>query len=698
MARRSVPIPSSDGAWPVPCPARASRARRYGEWTRASAEETYNLAHMQLAPGARLGPYEIRAAIGAGGMGEVYRATDTRLDRTVAIKVLPRILSDDPEFRARFAREAKTISTLDHPHICALYDVGEADETAYLVMQHLEGETLAARLARSALPIDQALRYGAEIAAALDHAHRHGIVHRDLKPGNIMLTKSGARLLDFGLAKPIAHAAAAESTRLDAPLTSQGLVVGTVPYMAPEQIEGREADARTDIFAFGAVLHEMLTGTRAFAAPTVASLAGAILHEEPPPPSRLVPAVPPALDHVVRRCIAKDPDDRWASAHDLLIELTWIREGGSGVVAPIAPSTMKRERRLWLLGAVVLAALGAAAWLVRSPAPAPRGPSRFVLTPPPNLSWLVWAVPTVSPDGQHVAMTATEAGGRQTLWVRRIDGVAFRRVDGVTNFLDARPFWSADSRWIVFADGQALKRAEVGGGPPQVICPLERIEQFGGATMNRDGVVLVGRTAGPLQRVLATGGTPQPAATLDTEHGEASQVDPSFLPDGRHYLFTSRTAARSKIVVGALESRDRTEVVANAAFAVYVPPGLILFWRDGRPHVQRFDAARLRAEGEAQPVDPQLHPETAFASSTGTLTYRAQLGGYVRRNGEITAGNSRLAWYDRGGREIETLTPLGGYFNPRLAPTGAPSLSSSSTTRTRAISGPSICAASSAHG
>jgi eukaryotic-like serine/threonine-protein kinase len=627
---------------------------------------------MPLAPGARLGPYEIRAAIGAGGMGEVYRATDTRLDRTVAIKVLPRILSDDPEFRARFAREARTISTLDHPHICALYDVGEANDTSYLVMQHLEGETLAARLARGALPVDQALRYGSEIAAALDHAHRHGIVHRDLKPGNIMLTKSGARLLDFGLAKPIAHAAGAESTRLDTPLTSQGLVVGTVPYMAPEQIEGREADARTDIFAFGAVLHEMLTGARAFAAPTVASLAGAILRDEPPPPSRLVPAVPPALDHVVRRCLAKDPDDRWASAHDLLIELTWIREGGSGVAAPIAPSTVKRERRLWTLAvlAVVFATVGATAWLMRSPGAAPRGPSRFVLAPPTKTTWLAWGLPSVSPDGRHAAMTVAEAGGRSTLWVRRIDGVTFRRVEGVTDFRDARPFWSNDSRWLVFAEGSALKRAEVGGGTPQVICQLARLEEFGGATMNIDGVLLFGSTKGPLQRVVATGGTPEPAATLDTAQGEVSQVDPWFLPDGKHYLFASRTAARSTVMMGSLESNDRMEVLAQAAAPAYVPPGLIVFARDGRVMVQRFDAARLRAEGEAQPIEPQLHPETAFPSNAGTLIYRAQLGGFVRRNGEITAGNSRLAWFDRGGRELEAITPLRGYFNPRLAPDG----------------------------
>jgi Tol biopolymer transport system component len=625
---------------------------------------------MALSSGTRLGHYEIRAAIGAGGMGEVYRATDTRLDRTVAIKVLPRTLSDDAEFRARFARETRTISTLDHPHICALYDVGEADETSYLVMQYLDGETLAARLARGALPVDQALRCGAEIAAALDHAHRHGIVHRDLKPGNIMLTKSGARLLDFGLAKPIAHGAAAESTRLDSPLTSQGLVVGTVPYMAPEQIEGREADARTDVFAFGAVLHEMLTGARAFTASTVASLAGAILRDEPLPPSRLVPGVPPALDHVVRRCLAKDPDERWASAHDLLIELTWIREGGSGVSAPIAPSRVKRERRVWTLVvlAVVLGATAAIAWLMRAPAGVPRVPARFVLAPPAKTTWLPWGIPSVSPDGQHVVMTATEADGRVTLWTRRIDGVVFRRIEGVTNVPDARPIWSPDSRWIVFAEGQTLKRAEAGGGPPQVICQLERPEEFGGAAMNRDGIVLLGSTKGPVRRVLASGGTPEPAAALDTAHGEVSQVDPWFLPDGKRYLIVSRTSSRSKVMVGALDSNTRTEVLANAWSPAYVPPGLILFTRDGRVMVQRFDAARLRAEGDAQAVDPQLHPETAFPSNAGTLICRAQLGGYVRRNGEITAGNSRLAWFDRRGRELDAITPLGGYFNPRLAP------------------------------
>ena len=627
---------------------------------------------MPLTPGTALGPYEILSLIGAGGMGEVYRATDTRLDRTVAIKVLPHGLSDDPEFRARFAREARTISTLDHPHICALHDVGETDGAAFLVMQYLEGETLAARLARGALPLDQALRYAAEVAAALDHAHRQGIVHRDLKPGNVMLTKSGARLLDFGLAKPIVSAAAAESTRLEDPVTAKGSVVGTVPYMAPEQIEGREADSRTDLFAFGTLLHEMVTGARAFNAPSVASLMSAILRDDPPPPSRLVPGLPPALDHVVRRCLAKDPEERWASAHDLLIELTWIREGGSGVSAATAIEQASRrplwrERVAWLLLATSLAALAASGLWLRGSNAAVRQPSRFLLAPPPNTVWLYWAFPSVSPDGRHVAMTATEAGGQQTLWVRRLDGVAFRKVEKVTDFIDARPFWSSDSRWLLFAHGNQLWRADVNGGSPQVICALPRLDDFGGTTVNADGVVLVGYANGPIHRVPLSGGTPEPASALDAGRGEFGQVLPSFLPDGRHYLFVSRSA-RSTVMVGTLGSSQRVELLADVGYAAYVPPGLIVFWRDSRMMAQRFDAARLRLEGEALPVEPQLRPETAIVSSTGTLAFRAQLAGPVRRHGEITAGNARLAWLDRAGRVVEVLTPLGGYFNPRLSP------------------------------
>src|SRR5215813_3629598 len=295
---------------------------------------------MTIQAGSRLGPYEVLAPLGAGGMGEVYRARDTRLDRTVAIKVLPSHLSSSPEIRHRFEREAKTISQLSHPHICALYDVGREGETEYLVLEHLEGETLSDRLGKGALPLEQTLRYGIEIADALDKAHRPGIVHRDLKPGNIMLTKSGVKLLDFGLAKLAAPTTGVMSgvsmlptTPKGSNLTAEGTILGTLQYMAPEQLEGKEADARTDIFALGAVLYEMATGRKAFSGTSQASLIGSILKDEPAPISTVQPMSPPALDRVIRTCLAKDPEDRWQSAHDVGSELKWIASGSSEVGA-----------------------------------------------------------------------------------------------------------------------------------------------------------------------------------------------------------------------------------------------------------------------------------------------------------------------------------------------------------------------------
>ena len=319
---------------------------------------------MPLSAGVRLGPYEITSPLGAGGMGEVYRARDTRLDRTVAVKVLPAHLAASPDRRQRFEREAKAISALSHPHICVLHDIGQHDGVDFLVMECLEGETLADRLKKGALPLDQVLRYGIEIAGALDMAHRHGVVHRDLKPGNVMLTKSGAKLLDFGLAKlraPDAPASAAsELSGLatgEKPLTAEGSIVGTFQYMAPEQLEGKEPDARADLFAFGAMLYEMATGQRAFKGKSQASLIAAILASEPPPISSLQPLTPLALDRVVAACLAKDPDERWQSAHDLLRELRWTQEAGEGSAGPsVVPRHLRRERTGWV--AVAIAAVG----------------------------------------------------------------------------------------------------------------------------------------------------------------------------------------------------------------------------------------------------------------------------------------------------------------------------------------------------
>ena len=398
---------------------------------------------MALSPGMRLGPYEILSALGAGGMGEVYKARDGRLDRTVAIKILPEALAGDPEFRDRFDREARAVSHLDHPHICALYDVGEDHGTSYLVMQYLEGETLDNRLKKGPLPLDQALKTAIEIAGALDTAHRAGIVHRDLKPGNIILTKAGAKLLDFGLAKTFPAVAGGSRSILQTTppaITAQGTILGTFQYMAPEQIEGQEADARTDIFAFGAVLYEMLTGRKAFAGRSQASLLSAILKDEPPPVGNAQPMTPPPLDYLVRTCLAKDPDARFQTAHDVGLQLRWIAEGGSaaGVPAPVASRRRSRERVAWATAAVLAAiALGAGALAVvhLREQPAPLDPVQFTIAAEENSAFRTPAEFSISPDGRQVAFLASPSlsgPSRQTsmLWLRPLAALTARALPG----------------------------------------------------------------------------------------------------------------------------------------------------------------------------------------------------------------------------------------------------------------------------
>jgi predicted Ser/Thr protein kinase len=420
-----------------------------------------------LSPGTRLGPYEIVAPLGAGGMGEVYRATDTRLGRDVAIKVLSSNLSSSPELRQRFEREARTISQLSHPHICALYDVGREGETDFLVMEYLEGETLANRLARGSLPLDQALRYGMEIADALDKAHRQGIVHRDLKPGNVMLTKSGVKLLDFGLAKVIAQGpstAGLTALPTHAALTQEGAILGTFQYMAPEQLEGKESDACTDVFAFGCLLYEMVTGRKAFAATSQASLIGAILHKDPESISKLEPLTPPALDRLIRRCLAKDPEHRWQSARDVALEL-------ADVTRPEESAAPARRPRTALLGWAVAAALVLAlGWILAGPRRNRSAPAtaklRFTVPPPPGSS--LQGMLALSPAGETLAFVATGADGRDRLWVRPLDSLESRALEGTE---DAEfPFWSPDGRSIAFfADGK-LKRIYAAGGTLRTLC------------------------------------------------------------------------------------------------------------------------------------------------------------------------------------------------------------------------------------
>ena len=388
---------------------------------------------MPLAPSTRLGPYEILSSIGAGGMGEVYRARDTRLDRTVAIKVLPEHLSSNPQLRERFDREAKAISSLSHPHICPLYDVGHQDGVNFLVMEFLEGETLAHRLRKGPLAPDQVLQYAIQITDALDTAHRHGVVHRDLKPGNIMLVKTGAKLLDFGLAKVRAAEAASGMTALPTqttPPTREGTILGTLQYMAPEQLEGKEADARTDIFALGAVIYEMATGRKAFDGATQANLIAAILERDPPPISAIQPLSPPALDRVLRICLAKNPDARWQAAHDILVQLKWINDAGPRTTSDNRKSQKVSELVLWVsLALVSIIALPLALTYRREKSPDLQV-TRFLVPPPPNVTVDLRDLPAVSPDGQRFVFGAVGSDGKRLLWVRSLDSTQAQPIAG----------------------------------------------------------------------------------------------------------------------------------------------------------------------------------------------------------------------------------------------------------------------------
>jgi tRNA A-37 threonylcarbamoyl transferase component Bud32/Tol biopolymer transport system component len=638
---------------------------------------------MTLSAGSRLGPYEILAPLGAGGMGEVYKARDTRLERTVAVKVLPQHLSSSAEVRQRFEREAKTISQLSHPHICALYDVGREGETEYLVMEYLEGETLADRLGRGPLPAEQQLRFGIEIADALDKAHRQGIVHRDLKPGNVMLTKSGVKLLDFGLAKfqaagrDVSSGVSRIATEMQAsqPLTERGTVLGTFQYMSPEQLEGRDADARSDLFAFGALLYEMTTGRKAFSGTSQASLIGAILRDDPPAISEISPMSPPALNRVVKTCLAKDPEDRFQTAHDVKLQLQWIAEGGSqaGLPAPVGARRKNREMLAWAVAAAAILAAGFATfgYLRRAPAAANRV-SAFLLPPEKteldltdhNLGSL-----TVSPDGRYATFAAKGPEGKVMLWLRELDELGARPIPGTQG--GTFPFWSPDSRFLAFfADGR-LQKVDVSGAPPLPLCDAANGRS---GAWNREGVILFSpdSTTG-IFRVPAGGGAPKPATTLDVARAETTHRWVSFLPDGRHFLYvagshsTGTKSESNAIFLGELDSNERTLLLQARSNVVYAS-GYLLYMRDRILLAQRFDAGSRRLVGEAVPVvegvqyDPGFFRGAFAASDDGVLLYALGGGG---------AAATRLTWVDRAGKPVgEPFGEPAEYSSLSLAPDG----------------------------
>ncbi|HEY3171970.1 MAG TPA: protein kinase, partial [Thermoanaerobaculia bacterium] len=629
---------------------------------------------MTLLPGKRLGPYEIVAAIGAGGMGEVYRARDTRLERTVAVKVLPTHLSASDEVRQRFEREAKTISSLSHPHICALYDVGNQDGVEFLVMEYLEGETLSERLAKGPLAFDQLLRYGLEIADALDKAHRQGIVHRDLKPGNVMITKSGVKLLDFGLAKAVAPAAARSGASLTAlptqtgkDLTAEGTILGTFQYMAPEQLEGKEADARTDLFAFGAVLYEMATGRKAFSGRSQASLISSIMGSEPPPVSTVAPMTPPAFDRVIRTCLAKDPDDRWQTAHDIGVQLRWIQEGGSviGLPAPVITRRKGRERIAWVLAALATAGLIALAvrdWR-RSSASAPvtrfsvLAPEKTMFTPPGETSSSQLAL---SPDGRTLAFVAHAGGRRPILWVRPLDSLTAVPLPGTEEAL--HPFWSPDGRSLAFFTPTILKRVEASGGAPQRLC--EAVAGRGGSWSPKGVIVFAQSSPTPLFRVPDTGGEPQPATRFDAVRGDDRHRYPSFLPDGRRFLFWSRSTKRENtgIYVASLDSPEARLVVRSEAMGQFSPPGYILTVLQGMLVAYPFDEKSARLRG-----NPVRVAESVLTGNPPGFAPFSVSGPNALAYSSPAAKSRQLTWFDRSGRRLGTVGEPGDFSTPRLS-------------------------------
>ena len=633
---------------------------------------------MTLAAGSRLGPYEVLAPAGAGGMGEVYKARDTRLERTVAVKVLPEHLSSSSEVRQRFEREAKTISQLSHPHICAIYDVGNQDGVEYLVMEFLEGETLAGRLARGPLPLEQVLRFGIEIADALDRAHRQGIVHRDLKPGNVMLTKSGVKLLDFGLAKAVAPAGPASAltslpTMAGANLTQEGTILGTFQYMAPEQLEGKEADVRTDIFAFGAVLYEMAAGKKAFSGASQASLIAAILEREPAPVSAIQPMTPPALDRVVKTCLAKDPEDRFQTAHDVKLQLQWIAEGGSqaGVAAPVAVRRRNRER-LWMSAAVLFALLAAAfGFLFLRNLREPPRVLRSSIAPPSGAAfWLdpgTPGPPALSPDGRKLTFSARGADGKVLLYVRSLDAVEAVALPGTDEAL--YPFWSPDSRSIGFFTGSKLKAVEAEGGPPVTLCSTDNDPK--GGSWNRTGTIIFARgSATTLSRVPAGGGEPVEITHFDAKRGDDSHRHPRFLPDGKHFLYLARSPRAATeghaIVVASLDGGPEKVLLRSPAGVEYAS-GHLIFLRERMLMARPFDTGRLAFAGDAFPLAENVSllslaaaAGVFSASQNGILVYQTSLG----------SAGAKLAWQDRNGKPQGTLGEPADFVEVALSPDG----------------------------
>ena len=632
---------------------------------------------MSLAPGTKLGPYEIASPLGAGGMGEVYRARDTRLDRCVAVKILPAHFSCSPELRSRFEREARTLSSVSHPHICHLYDVGSQCGTDFLVMELLEGETLAARIRKGTLTSTEVLKIGMEIADALASAHRLGLVHRDLKPSNIMLTKAGAKLMDFGLAKPAVNpvsnsggsASAISGETLTtmhspgSPITTAGAIVGTIQYMSPEQLEGREADARSDLFAFGAVLYEMATGQRAFEGKSYMSVASAILHKEPTPVNTLQPTSPPGLSYIISTCLAKDPDDRFQTAHDIKLQLGWLSQSSGSAAATAKEATQPRTWQLLVSAAVVAAllALGLGFWLGKAnskPIAGDSGLTRLTVSLPGKQELAVDTsqAMVLSPDGKRLAYVANESGVPH-LYVRRLDrfdAVAISDSEGATF-----PFFSPGGDWVGYYSQQKLKKAPSDGGLPVVICDLPAF--FGATWTPRDTIVAAVPTYG-IATVPATGGAPQKLLLPNKESIYAQGL--FWLGDGDWIGYTDYFEPRRTIKAINLSSGQIRPVLSNAQSAGYAA-GHLVYYQGGAMWAVAFDERKLEVSGNPVELESGVNEENyvaqASVSRSGVLAYAPGPAGNFFRN---------LFLVNRKGDERKIGVPPQDYVDPAFSPDG----------------------------
>jgi Tol biopolymer transport system component len=636
-----------------------------------------------LAPGVRLGPYEILELVGVGGMGEVYRARDTRLDRIVAIKTLPSHLSADPRRRERFAREARLISSLNHPHIRALYDVqfwsvpnrltvhtlsfeGYVADAGveFLVMEYLEGETLDRHLTRKPLPIVRALTCAAEIAGALDAAHRQGVVHGDVKPENIMLTASGVKLLDFGVARLASTPPPSDNHTV----TDDEVIVGTTPYMAPEQLEGRGDDPRSDVFALGVVLYQMISGRRPFDGPSRARIMVAILEHEPAALTSPYEPVSDSLERVVMKCLAKDPGERWQTARDLASELEWVA-GHAAAQPPRAPVAaaprIVTSRAAWIAATVAAVITAAVAFNSVGTAPTPAdspAPMKFVVDTPLGSPMAVSPGGfAISPDARHLAFVASAGTGARVLWLRDLDAFDARPLTGTDDAWN--PFWSPDGQSVAFTAGGQLRRIDLASQTVQTICDVPSI---GYGAWNRSGTILFSFNygSGGMIEVPASGGSPRPVSFPDSLRG-ASVSGPEFLPDDRHYLYHARAAAAatSGIYLGDLEGSEHRMIVESDSQAEYVDPGYLVYLRSGALMAQPFAVNGLRTRGAPvtlhEPVSfvPQLQRAGFSMSRAGVLAYRARVD------------TTELLWVDRSGRSIVSLG-ASTYINPALSPDG----------------------------